>query len=258
MTNDVGWSGRGCRRIGNHRQAPRNRLLPCREDFRGPQGHGVAVQLATGHVTAVALPRNAIARRLTAAAMVSCTILCNLQSWKNRNMGKTTRIIVLGLLLFSAGCATVRPTIREHVPRGSDIAVIMFRDCTISGQEDCGGSGLSAGSVFARVFSEDFIVRAMPLSRPVPAAESLDDNAAAAYGRAKGFRYVVNGEVEDYYRVAPMTFRPERAGVSVRLLDTSNGQVMAFFSDRGTAPNFSTPDAILGKFAKTFRQSITE
>ena len=33
----------------------------------------------------------------------------------------------------------------------------------------------------------------------------------------------LSGEVEDYYRVAPMTFRPERAGVSVRLLDTSNG-----------------------------------
>jgi hypothetical protein len=55
-----------------------------------------------------------------------------------------------------------------------------------------------------------------------------------------------------------MTFRSERAGVSVRLLDTSNGQVMAFFSDRGTAPNFSTPDAILGKFAERFRQSITQ
>ena len=164
----------------------------------------------------------------------------------------------LGLVLLFAGCASVHPTVREKVPHGSDIAVVMFRDCTIPGQEDCGGSGLSAGSVFARVLSEDSVVRAVPLSRPVPAAGSLDDSAAAAYGREKGFRYVVNGEVEDYYRVAPMTFREERAGVSVRLLDTSNGQVMAFFSDRGTAPNLSTPDAILGKFAKRFRQSIAE
>ena len=93
---------------------------------------------------------------------------------------------------------------------------VAARDYTIPGQEDCGGSGLSAGSVFARVFSEGFIVRAMPLSRPVPAAESLDDNAAAAYGRAKGFSYVVNGEVEDYYRVAPMT--SPRTGWSVGAL----------------------------------------
>jgi len=134
----------------------------------------------------------------------------------------------------------------------------MFRDCTIAGQEDCGGSGLSAGSVFAQVLSEDSVVRAVPLSRPVPAAVPLDDGAAAAYGREKGFKYVVNGEVEDYYRVAPLTFRSERAGVSVRLIDTSNGQVMAFFSDRGTAPNLSTPEAILGKFAKRFRGSVTE
>lgn len=165
---------------------------------------------------------------------------------------------MLSLLVLCTGCASVRPTVRQQVPHGSDIAVIMFRDCVIPGQEDCGGSGLTAGSIFARVLSEDSVVRAVPLSRQVSAALPLDDGAAAAYGREKGFKYVVNGEVEDYYRVAPMTFRPERAGVSVRLLDTSNGQVMAFFSDRGTAPNLSTPDAILSKFAKRFREAVAE
>jgi len=173
-------------------------------------------------------------------------------------MVKCARFAVLGILVICAGCTTVHPTVREHVPRGSDVAVIMFRDCTITGQEDCGGSGLSAGSIFARVLSEESALRAVPLSRPVPAVASLDDSAAAAYGREKGFRYVINGEVEDYYRVAPFTFRPERAGVSVRLLDCSNGQVMAFFGDRGTAPNLSTPDAILGDFAKSFRRSVAQ
>ncbi len=173
-------------------------------------------------------------------------------------MIKSARCAVLSFVVTLAGCASVHPTVREHVPHGSDVGVIMFRDCTISGQEDCGGSGLTAGSVFARVLSEESVLRAVPLSRPVPAAAALDDSAAVTYGREKGFRYVLNGEVEDYYRVAPFTFRPERAGVSVRLLDTSNGQVMAFFSDRGTAPNLSTPDAILGDFAKSFRHSVTE
>ena len=173
-------------------------------------------------------------------------------------MRKFSSLTFLATLIVCTACTSVRPTVREHVPPGSDIGIVMFRDCTIPGQEDCDGSGLSAGSIFARVFCEDSALRAVPLSRPVPAGTPLDDSAAAIYAREKGFRYVVNGEVQDYYRVAPMTFRPERAGVSVRLLDTSNGQVLAFFSDRGTAPNLSTPDAILGRFARTFRKSVTQ
>jgi hypothetical protein len=51
--------------------------------------------------------------------------------------------------------------------------------------------------------------------------------AGRTYARAKGYQFALNGDVEDYYRVAPMTFRAERAGVSVRLLRVSDGTVMA-------------------------------
>lgn len=156
-----------------------------------------------------------------------------------------------------AGCA-VAPTVEERIASGSQIAVVMFRDCMIPGQEDCTGAGMSAGSVFARVLSEGPGLSAVPLSRPVSATSALDDDAAVAYAKQKGFRYVVNGDVEDYYRVAPMTFRSERAGVSVRLLDTATGRVMAFLSDRGTANNLSSPDAILARMAKRFRDAITQ
>jgi hypothetical protein len=159
--------------------------------------------------------------------------------------------------VLATGCA-VQPTVRERLAPGSKIAIVMFRDCTIPGQEDCGGSGISAASVFARVLSDGPEMTAVPLSRPVIATMPLSDDAAEAYAKQKGFRYVVNGDVEDYYRVAPLTFRPERAGVSVRLLDTSTGQVMAFLSDRGTANNLSSPDAILARLAKRFRAAISQ
>jgi hypothetical protein len=161
-------------------------------------------------------------------------------------------------VLAVAGCASAPPvTVRSQVPRDSEIGVVMFRDCTIPGQEDCGGSGLSAGSIFARILSEKPGLRAVPLSRPVTASAQLDDSTAATFAKDKGYKYVLNGEVEDYYRVAPMTFRTERAGVSVRLLNTANGDVVAFFSQRThSQSNLTTPDALLEKMAEHFRESI--
>ena len=169
------------------------------------------------------------------------------------------RSLVLPFLIsLFTGCASTPPvSVREQLPKGSEIAVVMFRDCTIAGQEDCNESGLTAGSIFARVLSEKPGLRAVPLSRPVAPTTPLDDSAAVAYAKSKGYAYVLNGEVEDYYRVAPMTFRTERAGAAVRLLRTSDGQVLAFFSHRThSKTNLTTPDALLQVMAVHFRDSI--
>jgi hypothetical protein len=155
----------------------------------------------------------------------------------------------LGSLVL-VGCAGAPVTVRDKMPAGSDVAVVMFRDCTIQGQEDCDGSGLSAGSVFARVMASTAGKKAVPLDRPVGPKDALSDSDAAAYAKGKGYAYVVNGEVQDYYRVAPFTFRSERAGVAVRVLKTSDGSVVSFFNDRGTANNLSSPDAIIEGMAK--------
>ena len=162
------------------------------------------------------------------------------------------------IVLIATGCVATPPvTVREVLPKNSEISVVMFRDCNISGQEDCDGSGLTAASIFARVLSEKPGLRAVPLSRPVAAREGLDDSAAVAYAKAKGFKYVLNGDVEDYYRVAPMTFRTERAGVSVRLLNTENGDLMAFFSHRThSQSNLTTPDALIQQLARHVRDAI--
>jgi hypothetical protein len=96
----------------------------------------------------------------------------------------------------------------------------------------------------------------VPLSRSVAATAQLDDSAA--YAKSKGYQYVVNGDVEDYYRVAPMTFRTERAGVSVRLLRTSDGEVLAFFSHRThSQTNLTTPDVMLASMAEHVRDSVS-
>lgn len=162
---------------------------------------------------------------------------------------------VTAALLFAA-CATPPVVKRGELPSGAEVAVVMFRDCIIAGQEDCDGSGNTAGSIFARVMSVGRL-RAVPLSRPVGAKEPLTDEAAVEFAKSKGFQYVLNGEVDEYYRVAPFTFRAERAGVSIRILRVSDGNVVAFFSQRkNSQTNLTTPERMIEKMAEHVRDSF--
>src|SRR5216684_1767868 len=168
-------------------------------------------------------------------------------------MHGTNLVAIVVALVPLTGCMSMPPVVkRGQVPAGAEIAVIMFRDCVITGQEDCDGSGNTAGSIFARTLATG-AHKAVPVSRPVDRKESLSDDAAVTYARSKGFRYVLNGEVDEYYRVAPFTYRAERAGISVRLLQVSDGAVVAFFSQRThSATNLTTPDKMIEAMAEHF------
>ncbi len=172
----------------------------------------------------------------------------------------TLRQLSLGVIvtLCASRCASTPPVVkRGNLPPRAEIAVVSFRDCVITGQEDCGGSGNTAGSIFARVFSTGARFKAVPLSRPVGPTEPFSDDAASVYAKAKGFEYVINGEVDEYYSVAPFTFRSDRAGVSMRLLRTSDSSVIAFYSQRKEAgSNLTTPDRIIEKIAQRIRDAL--
>jgi hypothetical protein len=87
--------------------------------------------------------------------------------------------------------------------------------------------------------------------------EGLTDDAAVDFAWKKGFQFVLNGEVDEYYSVAPMTFRVDRAGVSLRILRVSDGSVAAFFSQRKEAgSNFATPDGLIEDMAVHVRDSL--
>lgn len=165
-------------------------------------------------------------------------------------------LLILPLLLVS--CALTPHVVkRNQIPVGSDLAVIPFRDCLITGQEDCDGAGNRAGNIFAQVFSGSSKFSAVPLSRPVGPQETFTDDAAVALAKSKGFKYVINGEVDDYYDVAPFTFRVDRVGISIRILRVEDGTVSAFFSQRKEAGrNFSTPNGMITKMAEHVRNSL--
>ena len=175
---------------------------------------------------------------------------------KGRAMRSSISVLVVSLFLVS--CASTPAVVkRGQIPVGSDLAVIPFRDCLTSGQEDCDGSGNTAGNIFAQVFSASARFRAVPLSRSVGPRQTLTDDAAVALAKNKGFRYVINGEVDEYYDVAPMTFRVDRAGISIRILRVEDGSVIAFFSQRKEAgSNLGTPAGMIKKMAEHVRDSL--
>lgn len=144
------------------------------------------------------------------------------------------------------------------VPAGSTIAVVSFRDCTIADQEDCAGSGDKSTDVFMTQFGTATVFHAVKLPRPVDAKAELSDDAAVAYAKDKGYAYVLNGEVTDFYRVAPMTFRKERAAVAVRVLSVADGKILYVHTDEDTANNMSSPEAILKDMAGDVKDDLED
>jgi hypothetical protein len=175
------------------------------------------------------------------------------------------RLDARGLLLFCgvvalvSACASSAPVKKNaEIPKGSEIVVISLRDCVISGQdEDCNGSGRKGGEAFQEVFSQGGKFTSKLVDRPVGAKEAFSDQAAAEFARAKGYNYVLSGEVDDFYSVAAMTFRPDRAAVSIRIIRASDGLVITSYSQPGrAASNFSTPKGMIKGLAKIVRDGL--
>jgi hypothetical protein len=165
--------------------------------------------------------------------------------------------VCIGLALIS-GCASAPLVKTGDVPSGSEIGVISFRDCLINGQEeDCNGSGKQAGEAFQEVFAEGGKFTSKLVDRPISAKDSLSDPDAAELARKSNLPYVINGEVDDFYSVAAMTFRSDRAAVSIRVIRASDGQVIARYSQQGKArSNFATPKGMIKGIATFVRNGL--
>lgn len=159
---------------------------------------------------------------------------------------------VLPLLAIALACtrpATV--VVSSHLSQGAQVGVIMLRDSSIGGDEDCKDSGKTVGDIFVQVFGTGDRLKATSLARPVSSTVELSDAAAVAYGKTMGVPYVLNGEVIELYHVAPMTFRPERAGISIRILRVEDSALIASYSDRQVSgTNFTTPEKMVKKMAE--------
>ncbi|GLQ50942.1 hypothetical protein ACFFJT_07045 [Dyella flava] len=166
---------------------------------------------------------------------------------------------LLATMVLLAGCATADPdiTVLHRIPHGGTVAVVPFQDCAVASDADCAGSGATAGSIFVRVLSERPGLHAVALPRPVGADAQLTDAAAVAYAAKKGYRYVINGEVQDYHRAGHLAIHADRAGVAVRVLSVKNGQALTTYTyQEDSKTHFTSPDDMLEDMAKQLATSI--
>jgi hypothetical protein len=174
-----------------------------------------------------------------------------------RHLPTAALLLLTTLGLACASSSVPKVVVNEKVPAGATIGVVSFRDCVIPTQvDDCPGSGNVAGPMYARVLASKPTFKVIPLSRPVAANQELTDAAALEVGRQNNVQYVLNGEVNDYYSVAPMTYRSDRAAVTVRLIRVSDGTVVAFQTETVQGANFKTPADLIQKVAERFRDAI--
>jgi hypothetical protein len=168
---------------------------------------------------------------------------------------------LMAVAVLLAGCVSNPPiTVKHRVAHGGTVAVVMFKDCDIARQTDCDGSGSKASAIFIHALSQRPGLHVVSLPRPAGPKAELSDDAAVAYAKAKGYRYVINGEVQDYYRAGPVAIHADRAGISVRLLSTSNGlELITYTNQENSKTHLASPDAMLEDMAKQFAASaVTE
>jgi TolB-like protein len=169
-----------------------------------------------------------------------------------------SRALLVTLMLL-AGCASDPDiSVKHRVPHGSAVAIVMFKDCDVANQPDCDGSGLNAGTIFARVLTQRTGLHIISLPRPVGPKVALSDAAAITYAQSKKYKYVINGEVVDYLRTSHVALHSDRAGISVRVLRTSDGQALTSYTySEDSKTHFNSPDDMLEDMAKQLATSMT-
>jgi hypothetical protein len=166
---------------------------------------------------------------------------------------------VLCLQLILIGCHTTHSvaTSFQHVEPGAKMAIIAFRDCTITKQEDCSGSGNITSSVLASVISSSGRYSVIPLSRPGGPKAEVSDEQAVDLAKSRGFAYVINGEVNNFYRVAPMTFRKDKLSCSIRVLRTYDGSVVTTAMESSEShTNLATPEGMVERIANKLLKAL--
>lgn len=157
-------------------------------------------------------------------------------------------------MLACGGLPTV--TTSQSVESSATIGVVSFQDCPADMRRDCPGSGEIAASIFRQQLAlAGYGV--VPLERDVASSEVLDDVGAVSRAAEASCDYVLVGEVTDFRDIAPMTFRADSAGVSIRLLDVASGAAISryVYSDE-TKSNFGTPEDVIEKIAEHFVESL--
>ncbi len=142
-------------------------------------------------------------------------------------------------------------------PRGATIVVLPFKDNDSSDPRDSEDTGRAAQQAFLHAFEE---------LTDLPITEVVGDAAAAAVGLTRsqaveaaasaGVDYAVYGSCVQFYRVAPMTFRADEAGVTVEVVAADGTVVYRETMQKNAAANTQEPEDVLARIAKKIVKQV--
>jgi len=146
---------------------------------------------------------------------------------------------------------------KYRLRRGSSVLILPFRDHQSEDPNDSLDTGRFAQESFFEAFDR---INGMRVVLRPPSSHSArfgwTREEAATFAVRYKVEFVVYGEVTDFYRVAPFTYRNDRAGVWVEMV-TATGKV--FFRQERTldlGTNHIEPEAVLDRIAKTMVKEI--
>lgn len=141
---------------------------------------------------------------------------------------------------------------RFHFPHGAKVLVLPFRDHRSEDPRDRDGTGRATQVAVEQALGE--VVGLEVSERPgLPGdyALGLSRAQAAALAREAGADFAVYGDCVEFYRVAPMTFRTDRAGMDLEIVRADGTPVYRFTRSRDAGTNLNEPEDGLLRLART-------
>lgn len=171
--------------------------------------------------------------------------------------GPTSRGASTPTKRVEAPAVVVRPDPSFRFPSGSIVLVLPFRDNPSGDRRDREGTGRAVQvALFDGLESVDELDVRMREGQLADPSREIGDAEATRLVRESGADFAVVGACTDFYRVAPFTFRRDRAAVSLRIVSAAG--VVVFQESWKASPrdNLAEPEAALRLIAKELRKRV--
>lgn len=142
-------------------------------------------------------------------------------------------------------------------PKEAAVLVLPFKDNVSDDDRDSKETGRAAQRAFLEALQAKGTISALGTETDGNAAlRGLSRSEALERLQEADADYAVYGDCFEFYRVAPMTYRSDRAGVTVEII-AADGAVVFRRSVQAIAnSNFEEPEVVLGRIARRIVRKI--
>ena len=169
-------------------------------------------------------------------------------------------LLLATLTLLNTGCGALGTRIDgwEGVKRTESLVVLPFRDNVSEDSNDSDGTGKKCQTIMVEALSDrrdDTVKSHVPANHDFKTV--LSQMQANTLGKTLKVDYVVYGDCIEFYDVAPMTFRADRAGMQVFVLRVVDGVIVytARYNEKSDS-NFDSPEDVIQELSEGMAKGI--